>query len=142
MVWPLQRDWLWTGSQETSTGWKVIWIRSRWPSWMVLCVQRCLLERWSIRVQLRLIQEMGKTCHNLTVLLFFSDLNDRIRLLQVMSFFLPQYSVLDRLGRQLPQDRGCIYEWGGPSHHPQRDWEWWLAQRSHCGLPRAAYPVD
>lgn len=53
-----------------------------------------------------------------------------------------QDPVLDRLGRQLAENWSCIHEWRRQEDHPQGNWEWRLAKRTHSGLSRASHPLD
>lgn len=56
--------------------------------------------------------------------------------------FCWQYFILDRLGCQSAQDWGSIYEWWRQTHHPQGNRQWWLAQRTHCGLHGKTHCLD
>lgn len=62
--------------------------------------------------------------------------------LNVLQMNFLQDPVLDGLGCEHAEDRGCLHEWIWTPHHPQRDRKRRLAEWPHCRLPGETNPLD
>lgn len=65
-----------------------------------------------------------------------------VKSLLTLIIFCHQHPVLDWLGCKSAQNWGSIHERWRQTHHPQGDRQWWVAQRTHCGLHGKTHCLD